>query len=119
MSITGVNNIQTILPVSKIPYLKNINALNNISEEQRQEFRQKTIKTALIASASSILLLGGALMLFRTGKLSKGVQKLSVWTSESQSIPAKLIREYRNLNKINVQISDEAFDHFRSKTKKT
>lgn len=56
-------------------------------------------------------------MLFRTGKLSKGVQKLSVWTSESQSIPAKLIREYRNLNKINVQISDEAFDHFRSKTK--
>lgn len=42
MSITGVNNIQTILPVSKIPYLKNINALNNISEEQRQEFRQKT-----------------------------------------------------------------------------
>src|SRR5699024_1530482 len=33
------------------------------------------------------------------------------------SIPAKLIREYRNLNKINVQISDEAFDHFRSKTK--
>ena len=117
MSITGVNNIQTILPVSKIPYLKNINALNNISEEQRQEFRQKTIKTALIASASSILLLGGALMLFRTGKLSKGVQKLSVWTSESQSIPAKLIREYRNLNKINVQISDEAFDHFRAKTK--
>lgn len=48
MSITGVNNIQTVLPVSKIPYLKNINALNNISEEQRQEFRQKTIKTALI-----------------------------------------------------------------------